>query len=272
MQKISNTSLFTSLFKLLVFVLVAKLSSLVLLWFLPHDGVSYQEGENYQPPYVRYTFEGMLSYVKEDKQQSAQSGSQAGISITNMILKGLYGKGERGVVVVALKASPKKSDVIAVGETFSGFTLKSIEQESAVFEKGGQSYILEMDYGGKQKTRAYSTSKASDAVDISKPVGVTKNDINFYAKNPNEIWKQIAIQERKEKGKIVGFEVKRIAPNSPFEKLGLQKGDLITKANNVELRSYKDAIAIYEKIDTLKSVQIVFMRNNQEMEIVYEVH
>ena len=271
MQKISKISLFRSLFKLLVFVLVAKLLSLILLWFLPHEGVSYQESENYQPPYVRYSFESMLSYAKEQKQSTTQSGSQAGISITNMILKGLYGKGESGVVVIALKASPKKSEVIGVGESFNGFKLVGIELESAVFEKGAQKYILEMEYEGKKSVRSYSKTKQTPSVDISKPVGVAKNDINFYAKNPKEIWKQIAIQERKEKGKIVGFEVKRIAPNSPFEKLGLQKGDLITKANNVQLTSYKDAIAIYEKIDTLESVQIVFMRNNQEMEIVYEV-
>lgn len=271
MQKISSSSLFSSIFTLLALVLIAKFLSLIFLWFLPSHGLSYQESQNYQPPYIRYSFDGMLAPIKEQTQENAQSGSESGISITNMILKGLYGKGSKGVVVIALKATPKESEVIAVGEFFNGYELIKIDVNSALFQKDSQKYILEIEYQGEKVINSNINTQKKPEIDISKPLGVAKQDIGFYTKNPDEIWKQIAIQERKKGDEIVGFEVKRVTPNSPFAKLGLQAGDLIIKANNIELKSYKDAISIYEKIGTLTSVQIVFIRNNQEMEIVYEI-
>lgn len=278
MQKISSTPFLGIFLKLLLLSLIAKLGTLVLVWFLPHDGISHNERESYQPPYVRYDFSSMLvkPQATTQSEQGGQSGA-AGISITNMILKGLYGKGESGVVIVALKNDLKKSEVIAVGEIFEGYKLKSIHADNAVFEKGGMDYVLAMfeEKGISQnlkKARAPAPAQTPREIDISKPLEVTKKDISFYAKNPNEIWKQISIVEKKKNDQIVGFEVRRIDPKSPFAALGLQKGDLIIKANNKELKSYKDAIEIYQNIDTLTSVQIVFMRNNQEMEIVYEVN
>ena len=276
MRKISSTPFLGIFFTLLVLALVAKLLALLLVWFLPHDGVSHQERQSYQPPYVRYDLSLMLQQPKahEEQKQQMQAGV-SGVSITNMILKALFGKGESGVVIVALKKTPKESEVIGVGESFEGYKLKTINVKSAVFEKGGVDYILEMsedEKSLKNLQKAKTAPQRAKEIDISKPLEVSKKDIAFYAKNPQAIWKQIAIGEKREDGQIVGFEVRRIDPKSPFAALGLQKGDLIVKANNKELKSYKDAIEIYQKIDTLTSVQIVFMRNNQEMEIVYEVH
>jgi type II secretory pathway component PulC len=54
--------------------------------------------------------------------------------------------------------------------------------------------------------------------------------------------------------------------------LGLREGDVIIKANNIELKSYKDAIDIYNGLDQLDAVQIVVLRENQEVELVYEIH
>ncbi len=55
-------------------------------------------------------------------------------------------------------------------------------------------------------------------------------------------------------------------------RLGIQKGDIIIKANNIELKSYKDALNLYGKINDLDTIQIVILRNNQEKEIVYDIN
>ena len=54
--------------------------------------------------------------------------------------------------------------------------------------------------------------------------------------------------------------------------MGLKIGDLITKANNVELKSYRDALNIYTKIDKIDVIQIIIIRNGIEKEIVYEIN
>ena len=104
------------------------------------------------------------------------------------------------------------------------------------------------------------------------PKDISRTDIDFYSKNPKEIWKDISIVEVKNAGKIEGFKVTKIKKNSKMAKLGIQKGDIIIKANNIELKSYKDAMNLYGKINDLDTIQIVLLRNNQEKEIVYEIN
>lgn len=268
MQKNSNAPLYGVLFKLLILLALAKALSLALLWFLPAQGVLYSETKNFQPPFYRYTSKAMLQEALLKPNDTQQANSQS-VNITNMILKGLYGNSTKGMVIIATKSDPKKSEIIAIGEVFMGYKLIDIQLQSARFEKAGTLYVLEMQQSQMKNQPAITKPKTFAP---NEPVGVTKTDIARYAQNPNQIWKEIAINEVKIDGKIAGFRVTRIEPNSPFASLGLQKNDVIIKANNVALTSYQDAINIYQKIDTLESVQITFLRNNQEQEIVYEIH
>ena len=87
-----------------------------------------------------------------------------------------------------------------------------------------------------------------------------------------QLWKDIAISEVKKGKKIEGFKVTRINKDSKMALLGLQKGDLIVKVNNIALKSYKAAMDIYAKIDKMTTIQIVVIRNNQEKELIYEIN
>ena len=272
MIKLSNSASLKIFTKLLILLVVAKAISLAIWAYLPSDGVELSEQKNYQPKYHRVDFKNMLPNSKKESisatTQTATTSS--GISITNMILKGLYGNNNSGFVIVALKSSPKITSIVEVGEVFSGFTLKSITSKSVIFTKNSKDYILELD---KSKSKG-SVSKISDEVeeDNGEPKSVQRSDITFYEKNPKQIWKDISIREVKNGTEIKGFKVTRITKNSKMEKLGLKKGDIIIKANNIELKSYKNAMDIYSKIGTLDMIQIVVMRNNQEKELVYEIN
>jgi len=270
MQKNSKNTLFKVFYTLLILLVVAKAVSLGMLWFLPASGVNHRETKNFQPPFHRYGVQNMLQEASAAQESSAHATSEnsQSIGITNMILKALYGNDNRGVVVVATKSDPKKSEVISLGETFMGFTLVKINLDSADFDKGGKRYVLEMEASKMKNSPALASARQLDP-DV--PVRVTKQDISDYARNPDRIWKEISIGEVKENGQIKGFQVTRIDPKSRFAQLGLEKGDLIIKANNVALKSYKDALDIYQKIDTIESIQITFLRNNQEREIIYEI-
>jgi len=272
MQKISNSSLLKITSVLLILLVVAKVLSLVVLYLLPSDGVELNVEESYQPKYQRVDFKNMLrSSVKvtPEKKEVIKSG----VSITNMILKGLYGTQESGFIIVALKSKPKNTSIIELGENYEGYKLVAIEKQSAIFEKGSTKYTLNLDTAkmAAKKYKKSTRSKAKNNVEVSQKI-VSKSDIEHYAKNPKQIWKEISIMEVKEGKKIKGFKVTRIAPNSKMATLGLRKNDLIIKANNVVLKSYRDALNIYSKIKDIDLVQIVVIRNGIEKEIVYEIN
>ena len=56
-----------------------------------------------------------------------------------------------------------------------------------------------------------------------------------------------------------------------MDKLGLQKGDIIIKANNVKLESLKDVMKIYNNINNITAMEITVLRDNTEVELMYEI-
>jgi len=274
MTKLSNSALLKIFTKLLILLLIAKGISLFVLWYLPSDGIEVTKKENYQPRYQKVDFKTMLIPPKSDLELNADgtpvNSSGKATSITNMTLKGLYGNKTSGFVIVALKSDAKKTTIVAVGEKYSGFKLKSIMIDHAIFTKGSKEYKLELE---KMKDMNNYVKKINnEPVVYATESGVSREDIAYYSKNPKQLWKDISIKPVKNGKKIEGFRVARIDPMSKMARLGLEKGDLIIKANNIELKTYKDALDIYKKIDTIDTVQIVVIRNNQEKELVYEIH
>jgi type II secretion system protein C len=270
MQKLSNSSILKIISKLLILLASAKLISLVLLYILPSDGVELNIEESYQPKYQRIDFRNLLNTTQSTTQGKKET-VQSGVGITNMVLKGLYGTKNGGFIIVALKSNVKNTSMVEVGDIYSGYKLIEIKKSSAIFNKNSTKYTLYLDDlkldSKYSKANSYDTSENEL---VSQKI-VSKNDINYYAKNPKEIWKEISIMEIKDGKKIKGFKVMRIKPNSKMATLGLKKNDLIIKANNVVLKSYRDALNIYTKIKNIDVIQLVVVRNGIEKEIVYEI-
>jgi type II secretion system protein C len=265
MIKLSNSKFILVFTKLLILLVIAKALSLFVLWYLPSEGVELSIKENYQPKYQRVNFKNMI--VKSNaKKNTVIQQSKSGISITSMVLKGLYGTKYKGFVIVAMKSSPKKTSIIGVGENYQGYELKSISSRSAMFSKNGSDFVLSLE----MMKNSSSITKVAKPQESSSEV--SRGDISYYAKNPDKIWKDISLQEVMNGKELSGFKVTKIDVNSKFARLGLRRGDIIIKANNVILKSYRDAIQIYKNIDNLDTVQIVVMRDNQEVELVYEIN
>lgn len=269
MIRTSNLKIVRILTKILILIVAAKVISLVLWLYLPGSGVQIKEQKNYRSKYRRYDFGSFIDKksVKEAA-SSAKSGeleSKNSANITNMILKGLYAASDRGYVIVAMKASPKKTSIIELFETYQGYTLRSIKSTSAVFEKEGKSFVLELE----KSTASSGTMKLELSKDDTKKI--YRNDINSYIKTPSDIWRDISITEIKNADKIEGFKITKVRPGSKIAALGLKENDLIVSINNVPMDSYQNALDIYKDIENINSVRIEILRQNQNMELVYEI-
>lgn len=270
MIKISSSTFISLFTKLLILLVIAKGVSLLLLWFLPSDGVELNTKNNYQPKYQRVDFKNIISKaqaVTANENQQQITGSN--VNIKNIVLKGLYGANNIGFIIVAMKSNIKTTTIVEVGESFEGYILKSISVASALLEKNGADFILNLE--DIKSTEDIINKKEADSSESTENI-VKREDVAYYAKNPKQIWKDISISEIKDGDNIKGFKVTKINKDSKFAALGLKSGDVIIKANNVTLRSYQDVLGIYENIDKLDAVQIVLMRNNKEMEFVYEIN
>jgi len=267
MIKLSNSKLILIFTKLLILLVLAKAFSLLIWWYFPSDGVELSVKENYQPKYQRVDFKNMIIKANVKEASIKKQTTDSAISIKNMILKGLYGTESKGFVIVAMKSNPKQTSIVAVGESYQEYILKSIFSKSAKFHKDGSDFILSLE----EVTNVSYITKANENT-LEAQTTVSRQEIGYYAKNPDKIFKDISLEEVKDAKELVGFKITKIDKNSKFASLGLMKGDVIVKANNVKLKSYADAIQIYKNIDDLDTIQIVVMRDNQEVELVYEIN
>jgi len=272
MQKLSNTKLLSVVSLLLVLLLIAKLISVAIWWYLPSEGVELNAKKSYQAKYQRVYFSNMLIYSKVPDKRQDESVKSTSYSINSLILKGLYGNRVNGFAIVAKKSAAKKTTIIAVGEVYAGYKLKEIELNQVIFTKADKDYVLVLEKSNnKNFSNAVQRVKHKTSSQNDEHI-VTKQDIKKYSNNPSQIWKDIAIAPLKRNGKIEGFKVNRIKVGSKMAELGLQRGDVIIRANNVKLSSFNDALKLYKDIDNIDTISLVVLRNNQEKEIIYEIH
>lgn len=269
MNTISKLQLLSVLSRVFILVIIAKVLTLILFWFLPNEGINYRTSASVTPEYHRYQLQGMLSPAPKTPTSQTTSSTQGGvqgISISNMLLKGLYKRKNGGFIIVAKKSTPEKTTVLGIKEVFGGYTLVEIIDDGAIFERKEQRYTLLLP-ASKRTPVVLQTTK----VEEGQPHQVARHDIATYAQNFDQIWKDISIVPLKVGGKMKGFKVTRIKPNTPFAQLGLKKNDVIIKANNKPMTSFADALAIYQGIDKLDAIELVVLRNNQEKELIYEI-
>ncbi len=289
MNPVFKQWLLSLLTRLLVIVIIANIISLTMLWFLPGEGVEYFSTKSTQAEYHRYRVAIMIekhkagsdgkragSASKDGSYQSGPGGSSAPAKkIPSLVLTGLYGTDKAAIIVIAMKSSPTKTEVVGTGEEYSGYTLMGVDNNSAIFDRNGQEYRLYLQDADKAPvytpTKPMAENDFPDSADMP-TTRVSREEVVDYAKNMDRIWKDISIIEVKENGTLKGFKVTRIKPDTPLARLGLKRGDIIIKANNKRIRSYADALDIYKKIGSIQALQLVVLRNDQEKELVYEIY
>lgn len=194
-----------------------------------------------------------------------------------LTLLGIY-QSQDDVVVTVQKG--EKTRVLSKGETISGYKLVDATRDEAFFEKNGKNFTL------KFKTKRPSSSSKAVVTPVAIPqkeepkaqivdqgnIKIVKRDmIEDYMKKPKDIWKDIGISEIKNGKDITGFRVRFVRKDSGFEKLGIQRGDIILAINGERLDSYQDAFSAYKNIQTIENLTLTIKRKNQEMELDYEI-
>jgi len=269
MKNLSNNSFLKIILQLLFLILIAKLIAVAILWFLPVQTQEFQESNSRASHYQSMNFKNMLEVASHKKVSKPKQREQT--SIKNMILHGLYGNSDFGYAIVATKSNPKKTEIISIGEKYQGYTLKGIALNYVTFIRNNKEYILKLDSPTTKQAVVSSVSKQK----VEEENGfhtVSRDEINYYIKNPTKIWKDISIQEIKKGSKIVGFKVTKVRKNSKMDTLGLKRGDIILKANGIALTSYSAAIKLYQNFKQLDSLSLLIKRGNEEKELLYEIN
>jgi len=286
MKNFLNSKIFSALlFSLIVGVITKVIWLTVAILFLPKSGVEHIEISKAKPLFYRIK---LATKVKEPPKPKSKPKHKLKpkaptvISMKGIKLIALYNS-SHALVVTVEKA--KKTKVLSKGEDIDGFILNSAGPNYAVFKKNNKKFKLILgddkieDYLKKVKSSTIKSKPKpkkkpkSNIVENEYGDGkiVSKDLLNSYTKNIEKVWKDIGIDENKVNGQLQGFKINFVKKGSDLEKLGLRRGDILKAVNGDELNSYKSAYSFYGEIGTMENLTLSIIRNNQDMELEYEI-
>jgi len=281
MNRLINPHYLRYITMVLAFVLVGKIISLGLLYFLPQYGIDAktepQLGLAFRPYKLSDAF-GIEVEKSQPKPTENKPKTQAQ-PISSFKLHGIYGERTKGFIIISEAKAQNVTELVAIGQSYKGYKFERIEEKSAILSNSGKEFRLTFEDGNLQnrvdsrpQTQKPQAVAKKSATQPPESRSVKREDVATVTKDFDAIWKNIAIQEVVKNGKIEGFKVISINNQSLFGTLGLMAGDVILAVNNRPLESYADAFDIYNNIDDYESIKLDILRQNTLKELEYEIY
>lgn len=266
-MNINFSKLFQKLIPFIYIILIAYILNSILFFFLPKDGVSYIKDSSSTLDYKKYDF---YSNIKKIEDRSFEQIKDKPLqTLEKYDLKAIYFTAfDKGWITIEEK-SRTQSHILAYGEEIDGYVLFKLFKNYVLFKKNNKEYKLEIK---EKEISNFDMNQNNQQIEEKENGAVVKREyLNSYISNVEKIWSNISIQELRNGDKIEGFKIENINKDSVFEKLGLKKGDVIKSVNNNVLSSYAEAFKVYNNIENTKYLNIEILRNNEVVELNYEI-
>lgn len=254
-----------------IFLLAYLISTLVFV-YLPKSGLDFVDNSTQNLEYKKY--DGFYSNVKIIVKKKERNKIPKQETLSKYVLKAIYSTTSNGGWITIENKQNKKSYIISQSEELDGYILTKLFKNYVVLEKETKEYRLDIEQVNKKV--AYNVidvvnNKKENVTVEGNSVVIKRDYLNSYVNDIDKVWNNIAINEIRNKGKIDGFKVIRVAKKSVFGKLGLKKNDIIKAINNNVLTSYADAFKVYNNISNTKYLNLEILRNNEILELNYEI-
>lgn len=199
------------------------------------------------------------------------SPSEVPLSSLNLKLSGVVTAGEDSVALISVSGQPQSPYFIG-DEVSHGAILDAVYSDRAILKRNGvlESLVLE-DISSLLPGNAVQTRP------VASPASQVRNmGQNTYAIPRNLIDSQLSNPEFLRNATIVahkdgGFLVKRMKKGSLYEKLGLQRGDIIKGANGQPINNIQDAMRQYQQLGSLGQVELEVMRGGQRQTLQFHL-
>jgi len=277
-MNINYNSLFKKVIPFLIIIFVAIVIDFILYLSLPKETLEY--AHNTTEPLVYKRFEIQNAFKKQNKIirriTKVKKKKEDYRILNNLNLLAIYAMNNNDGYIIIQEKNKNDTIILSKDDEFKKYKLKSVYKTYVVFIKNNKEYKLSM--RDEKKNNKYKVVNKTETTKTIKEISINDDKVTIkrtlidnYIENFDKIWQDISIVDVRTSNGIDGFKISRIKVNTPFAKIGLQKGDIIKSINNIKLKSYNDAFKIYKQINKIKSLNIEILRNNIPQEIYYEI-
>ena len=253
-----------------IFLFVYLCNSILFL-NLPKKTLYVSENKTKDIKYSAYnSFFGKQKILEKKRKKRADSKDY--LSIDKILLKAIYIQNDNSGWVILQEKNSNKTSIIEQNEYYNSYKLKKLYKSYIILEKNEKEYKLALKDDLTKLNYTINSNKNVKIEVSGDDVKISRTYLNSYINDLSKVWENISIKEIRVNGKIDGFKVLKVKKDSVFDKLGLKQFDVIKRVNNQVLTSYNEAFAIYKNIDKTDFFLIEVLRNNEILELSYEIN
>jgi len=232
------------------------------------DNSSRSPLQNYSVITERNLFLTTLKALNDKQLGGGFFGS--GEEVTAFDLKGTIAGGVSFGFIVIEERGKNKQRLYRLGDMIGSAKLIKITRNTAVIRSGDREITLKI-----KETPEGSLSSPGQAPQASIPsfgVALSKSEVNEKLLDLKTIMGQAAVRPYFEAGVQEGFIISGIKPNSLYEKLGLQNGDIIIDVNSKRMQTADDILQMVNIMQSGGSIDLSLKRNGKAETINYSFY
>jgi len=216
----------------------------------------------------------------------AQQPKPVVVSPLRIKLLGTIVAQEHGAAIIALRQGSEQQ-VFFIGDTIQpGVILKTVEAEAIVVERNGKLERISLEQGPRltssalplRPTMGGATAPVTAGVSPSTFItaqttrkSMSRNQLQKQLQNFPALLSQARVMPHLVHGKAAGFMISEIAPGSLYQQAGLQNGDIIVSVNGKRITGAKQAMSMYQTLQTASAIDLELLRAGQARRIHYEI-
>lgn len=269
-MNINFNTLFQRFLPLIYLILLAFILNCVIFFFLPTSGVDFAKNESLSLNFKKYNF---YSNTKDiSRKDSQDSSKQTAQSLSKYNLKAIYYTSVTSGWIIIEETTVDNSHILSYGEKIDGYMISKLFKNYVLFEKDKKEYKLKIKEKEPSQYEELTTNSKQEIIVKDNGAVVSRDYLNSYITSLDKIWSNISVSEIKNGELIDGFKIDKIKKDSAFEKIGLKEGDIIKAVNNSILSSHAEAFKVFDNIGNTNFLNIEVLRNNEIVELNYEIN
>jgi len=203
---------------------------------------------------------------------SAKEGGffASGEEVAEFDLKGTIAGGDSFGFVIIEERGSKKQRLYRLGDMIGSAKLMTISRNTATIKSGGRDITLKIK--ATPEGPLLNPFRASRDTVASPGVAMSRKEVSENLRDLQGIMTHAQVRPYFEAGAQQGFIVSQIKPDSLYQKLGLQNGDIIIDVNNKRMQSADDVMKLVNLMQSGESVVLNLKRQGKVETINYSFH
>lgn len=232
------------------------------------DSASRGPLQNYSVITERNLFLSTLKAISDKQLDEGFFGSSQ--EVTSFDLKGTVAGGASFGFIIIEERGKNKQRLYRLGDMIGSAKLVKITRNTAVIRDGGREITLKIKE--TPEGSLLSRSQVPQANTPNSSMALSKGEVNEKLRDLKTIMSQAAVRPYFEAGAQEGFIISDIKPDSLYQKLGLQNGDIIIDVNSKRMQSADDILQMVNIMQSGGSIALSLKRNGKAETINYSFY